>query len=73
MGTRLRDDCRHLAHWGGWRQGCASRRTGGARRRSMRPLSIGSSHCLNQYGCIGCLVMGGNGLSRPGGNSGFRV
>ena len=58
---------------GGWRQGCASRCTGGARRGSIRPLSIGSSHCLNQYGCIGCLVMGGNVLSRPGGNLGFRV
>ena len=43
----------YLAHWGGWRQGCASRCTGRARRGSIRPLFIGSSHCLTQYGCIG--------------------
>ena len=40
--------CIYLAHWGGWRQGCASRCTGRARRGSIRPLSIGSSH-----GCKG--------------------
>ena len=42
--------CIYLAHWGGWRQGCASRCTGRAWRGSIRPLSIGSSHCLTQYG-----------------------
>ena len=30
---------------------CASRCTGRARRGSIRPFSIGSSHCLTQYGC----------------------
>ena len=33
--------------------GCASRCMGGAWRGSIRPLSIGSSHCLTQYGCKG--------------------
>ena len=41
--------------------------------------SPGSSHCLTQYGvkadvylqCLTTLVMGGNGLSRPGGNLGL--
>ena len=42
--------CIYLAYWGGWRQGCASRCTGRARRGSIRPFSIGSSHCLTQYG-----------------------
>ena len=45
--------CTYLAYWGGWRQGCASRCTGRARRGSIRPFYIGSSHCLTQYGCIG--------------------
>ena len=45
-----------LAYWGGWRHRC----TGGARRGSIRPLQ-----------CLNTLVMGGNGLSRPGGNLGF--
>ena len=49
---------------------------------SIRPFSIASSHCLTQFGCgkadvylqcLTTLVMGGNGLSRPGGNLGFRV
>ena len=41
-------------------------------RGSIRPLSIGSSHCLTQYlQCLTTLVMGGNGLNRPGGNLGF--
>ena len=73
--------CTHLAHWGGWRQGYASRCTGGARRGSIRPFSIGSLYCLTSTGvmadvylqCLTTLVMGGNGLSRPGGNLGFRV
>ena len=63
----------YLAHWGGWRQGCASR-LGKARRGSIRPFSIGSSHCLSTgvkadvyLQCLTTLVMGGNGLSRPGG------
>ena len=30
-----------------------SRCTGGARKGSVRPVSIGSSHCLTQYGCKG--------------------
>ena len=47
----------------------------------IRPLSIDSSHCPSLYGvsadvylqCLTTLVLGGNGLSRPGGNSRFRV
>ena len=46
-------NCIYLAHWGGWRQGCASPCTGRARRGSIRPFSIGSSHRLTQYGCNG--------------------
>ena len=42
-----------LLGWIGWRQGYASRCTGGARRGSRRPLSIGSFHCLTQYECKG--------------------
>ena len=58
-GRRPRDFARKFGvfpskvHWGGWRHGCASRCTGRARRGSIRPLSIGSSYCLTQYGCIG--------------------
>ena len=62
--------CIYLAHWGGWRQGCASRCAGRAWRGSIRPLSIGSSHCLTQYGCIGSRVSSvsdhpSNGWERP--------
>ena len=50
--------------------------TGEARRGSIRSPSMGSSHCLTQKAdvflqCLTTLVMGGNGLSRPGGNLGF--
>ena len=69
-----------LACWGGWRQSCTSRCTGGARSGSIRPFSTGSSHCLPSAGvkadvflqCLTTLVMGGKGLSRPGGNLGCR-
>ena len=35
---------------------CNSRRTGVALKGTTRPLAIGTSHCLAQYGCTGCRV-----------------
>ena len=47
-------------------------------RGCIRPLSNGTTHCLSSKGVSPCrgpgtLVKGGYGLSRPGGNLGFRV
>ena len=45
-------------------------------RGCIRPFSNGSTHCSSSKDLVlgpGTLVKGGYGLSRPGGNLGFRV
>ena len=53
-----------LAYWGGWRQGCASRCTGGVRKGSKGPLSIPSTGVKADV----FLLFGGSGFG-----SGFKV
>ena len=71
----------YVARWGGWRQGCLSRCTGGAPEglyTSILPRLLPLSHPVGVNADVylqflTTVVMGGNGLSRLGGNLGLRV